>query len=379
MKITYIVFQIDKAFEFEWLIQEINNQKFELSFISIHHKSDTALRTFCQENNIPFYHVDYHSKKDLIRAIFKTRKIIRTINPLMVHCHIFEGGLIGITAAWLARIKHRIYTRHYSDYHHVYAPSGLKFDKWINKRSTHIIAVSGIVKTILEQKERVPASKLSTIPHGINNLHQYSGNLEERVNHVKAKYLIPNNRKIIGVISRYTNLKGIQHILPAIKQLMEKHSNLHLVLANARGDMQEEIHKLLQTLPKNCYTEITFEKDNEALFHCFNYFVHVPISREAEAFGLIYLEAMRYGIPCVFTLSGIANELVEDEKNALVVPYENPIAIQEALERLMNHPELCQQLVQNAKEKVKGMTSLEKTKKLEALYLQLASNKKISL
>ena len=88
---------------------------------------------------------------------------------------------------------------------------------------------------------------------------------------------------------------------------------------------------------------------------------------------------MRYGIPSVFTLSGIANELVEDEKNALVVPYENPIAIQEALERLMNHPELCQQLVQNAKEKVKGMTSLEKTKKLEALYLQLASNKKISL
>lgn len=35
MKITTIVFGIDKALEFEWLISDIDRSQFELSFISI--------------------------------------------------------------------------------------------------------------------------------------------------------------------------------------------------------------------------------------------------------------------------------------------------------------------------------------------------------
>lgn len=372
MKITTILFSIDKAKEFEWYITEINRQEFDISFISINKKEDTHLKTFCEKHNVPFYHVSYHSKKDLLKAIFKTRKILKKLKPNIVHSHIFEGGLIGVTAAWLAGIKNRVYTRHYSDFHHVYHPNGLKYDKWINKNSTHIVAVSEVVKEILIKKENVSPQKVSVIHHGIK-IEEKQQSIETRIAKVKQNNLISPHKKVVGVISRYNELKGVQYIIPAFKSLHRSNPSLHLVLANAKGDYKKEIETLLQTLPSDSFTEILFEQDNEALFKVFDVFVHVPVSREAEAFGQIYIEALKFGVPSVFTLSGVANEFIKDEENALVVEHENTKAIQTAVERLLKNDKLRENLIENGKEAVKGFTTMKKTKALEELYMRIGT------
>ncbi|MEX1190560.1 MAG: glycosyltransferase family 4 protein [Brumimicrobium sp.] len=371
MKIAIIVFGIDKALEFEWLISEIDTSRFELSFISINNKEETSLKKHCQFNDAPFFHINYTRKKDMIGAILKTRRIIKKINPQIVHSHIFEGGLIGVTAAWLARIKHRIYTRHYSDFHHVYFPNGLKYDKWINAKATHIIAVSEVVKSILVEKENISKKKVSVIHHGIkiDNEETFENS---RMTNVKAKHGICSKKIIVGVVSRYTKLKGLQYIIPAFKDLQKENSNLHLVLANAQGDFQPEVARLLKELPKETYTEILFENDNEALFKSFDVFVHVPISQQAEAFGLTYIEALKFGVPSVFTLSGIANEIVKDEENALVVNYKNTSDITKAIERILSHESLRLKLTVNGKKSIETFTTIKKTKALEELYQRIS-------
>src|SRR5690554_1054416 len=374
MKITIVVFGIDKALEFEWLISEIDTSQFELSFISIHSKEETSLKKHCEDNQVPFYHIPYNSKKDILGAIFKTRKTIKRIKPTIVHSHIFEGGLIGVTAAWLAGIKNRVYTRHYSDFHHVYHPNGLKYDKWINKKSTHIVAVSEIVKEIVVEKEQVPAQKVDVIHHGIK-MDSNPIALTERTTDLKHRNNIPIQKTVIGVVSRYTYWKGIQHIIPAFKRLYSENKNLHLVLANAKGDFKVTVQQLLATLPADSYTEILFEQDNEALFNAFDVFVHVPISREAEAFGQIYIEALKFGVPSVFTLSGVANEFIKDEENALVVEHENTKAIQTAVERLLKNDKLRENLIENGRKSVEGFTTMKKTKALEELYMRIVKTK----
>lgn len=370
VKITVVVFSIDKALEFEWLISEIDSSLFELSFISIGDKSETSLKIHCESNNISFVHIPYLGKKDLLGAILKTRRIIKNIKPNIVHSHIFEGGLIGTTAAWLAGVKHRIYTRHYSDFHHVYHPNGLKFDKWINAKSTHIIAVSEVVKSILIEKENVHENKISVIHHGIKGNVVLNSPISERILDVKKRNLIPTSKMVVGVVSRYTKLKGLQYIIPAFKELLFDYPNVHLVLANAKGDYKSEIDIFLQDLPKSAYTEIVFENDNEALFKSFDIFVHVPVSLEAEAFGLTYLEALRYGIPSIFTKSGIANEIVKNEVNALVVDYENKEEILIGLKRLVRDESLKSELTRNGVKSVEDFTTLRKMKALERLYLE---------
>src|SRR5690554_5159267 len=372
MKITIIVFGIDKALEFEWLISEIDTSQFELSFISIHSKVETSLKQHCETNKVPFYHIPYSSKKDIFGAILKTRKTIKLIKPTIVHSHIFEGGLIGVTAAWLAGIKNKVYTRHYSDFHHVYHPNGLKYDKWINKKSTHIVAVSEIVKEIVVEKEQVEKQKVSVIHHGVR-IEKNDLKIDERIQAIKHRNKVPKNKKILGVVSRYSKIKGIQHIIPAFKTLQAKDKNLHLVLANAKGDYKAPVQQLLATLPADSYTEILFEQDNEALFNAFDVFVHVPISREAEAFGQIYIEALKFGVPSVFTLSGVANEFIKDEENALVVEHENTKAIQTAVERLLKNDKLRENLIENGRKSVEGFTTMKKTKALEDLYMRIGT------
>src|SRR4051812_21790666 len=114
IKITYILYQINKALAFEWIIDHIDSKKFELSFISIGVQENSELEKFCKEKNIEFHLIKYAGKKNMPAAIYQTYKILKKINPQIVHCHIFEAGVIGLIAAKLAGIQKRIYTRHYS-------------------------------------------------------------------------------------------------------------------------------------------------------------------------------------------------------------------------------------------------------------------------
>jgi len=370
VKLIYIVSNIDKANEFEWLIESLNHAKYELSFVSIHTHQETALSVYCAQHKIPFYHIHYASKKNILRAIFQLYKLLRTIKPSIVHAHLFEGGLIGITAAWLAKIKHRIYTRHYSNYHHKYFPNGLKYDKWINSKSTHIVSISKLVSSILIEKEGIKPEKISLIHHGLK-FDTFQHIDSTRIKEIKKRHHIPTDKTVIGIVSRYIELKGVQHIIPAFKKYNQENPNSHLVLANAKGDYADVVQQLLQTLPKDSYTEIEFENDNAALFKSFDVFIHTPIDNESEAFGQIYIEAFLAEVPCIFSLSGIANEIVEDEVNALVVPHQNSEAIYNSLIELIKDADLQQKLVQNGKQTANEFTFERKLKALESLYSSL--------
>ncbi|MCB9032280.1 MAG: glycosyltransferase family 4 protein [Chitinophagales bacterium] len=365
--ILYIISHIDKALEFEWVAELIDKSKFQISFISINDNADTALHRFCEQHQIPFYYVEYHGKKNILSAIKKTYLLLKEIKPQVVHAHLFEGGLIGITAAWLAKIKHRIYTRHYSNYHHKYAPSGVKFDKWINKKATHIVSITQMVSDILIRQENVPANKITLIHHGFPINHFLTCS-EERITNLKIKHQIPFDKKIIGVISRYTYWKGVQDIIPAFQKLYEKNKNLHLILANANGDYKKEIHELLLQLPNDSYTEISFEQDNVALFYSFDVFVHCPIDEYSEAFGQIYIEALLCQIPSVFTKSGIGSEIAVDKETCLVVPHQNSEAISNAINQLLNDETLCNKLKENGLTIAKNFTIENKVNSLENLY-----------
>lgn len=370
IKLLYILSHINKANEFEWFIERIDKSKFELQFISINNTEKTALHEFCNQYKIPFHHIQYHSKKDVPKAIFQTYKLIKNIKPNIVHAQLFEAGLIGITAAWLAGIKHRIYTRHYSNYHHKYAPSGVKFDKWINSKATHIVSITQMVSDILINKENVPAKKITLIYHGFP-FEKFQNISDERIAKVKQIHQIPLNKKVVGVVSKYMKLKGIQYIIPAFKKLLEERNDLHLVLANANGDYKSEIQHQLQQLPQNTYTEINFEQDNAALFKCFDVFVHVPIDAESEAFGQIYIESLLTQIPSIFTLSGVAPEIIKHEENALVVPFQNSDAIYNAMKRLLSDNSLGETLKKNGLKTANQFSIENKISALENLYLNL--------
>ena len=367
-KVTYIISNIDKAIAFEWILQRINLSEIDLSFILINSQHG-YLANYLKKNNIPVYNIVCDSKKNIPIAIWHCYRLLKKIKSNTVHCHLFKANIIGLTAAKLAGVKVRIYTRHHSDYHHVYFPKAVKWDKYSNTSATKIISISDCVTDILVEKENVQKNKIIKIPHGFD-IESFSKPDNEKIKQLKNKYNAQDKQPVIGVISRFIELKGIQYIIPAYKKLLEKYPDALLLLFNASGDYEKEIDVLLKELPQNSFKKIKFENDIASLYQIFDVFIHAPINSSIEAFGQTYIECMLSGIPLIATKSGIGNEVMENNFNCVEVPYKNSEAIYSAMIKIIEDKSFANQLLQNAFQSTKDKFSIQRMiASLENLYL----------
>jgi glycosyltransferase involved in cell wall biosynthesis len=351
---------------FEWIAEELV-KNYDLRFILLN-PGPSGLEDFLMEKRIPVERITCKGKIDWPLTWWKLFKNLKRIEPAIVHCHLQTAAILGLSAAKKAGIKKRIYTRHHSSLHHIYHCKGIFWDKFCNKRATQIIAISGVVKKILEKWEDVPAEKILLIPHGFK-LEEFRNVEVERMQGIRNKYKLTGYNKVVGVVSRLTEWKGIQYIIPAFRSLLKKFPDLVLMLLNAKGEYRKEIEKMLQDIPKENYRLIEFEKDIPAVYKVFEVFVHVPIDGHSEAFGQTYVEALAAGIPSIFTLSGIASDFIIDGYNAVVVPFKNADAIGEAIEKIYSCAEFRSNLVQNGFESVKERFSFETLmSRLEKIY-----------
>lgn len=363
-KIVYIVSNIDRAISFEWIYDALHDD-FDLAFIFLGPINPKTAQTIENKGGKTYY-IQLQDKKGYLKAGIKLLKTLKKLKPDIVHTHLRDADILGLSISKLLGVKKRITTRHFSTYNHLYHKKSVKIDKIINSLATDIIAISNNVKTILKL-EGVKDSKISLIPHGFD-LIQFKNVELSNIEYINSKYNPLNNRPVIGVISRFIQWKGHTYIIKAYKELLSKYPDALLVLANANGPDKDEILKELHTIPEKNYVVIPFEEDIFSLYQIFDVFVHAPMDDKIEAFGQVYIEALAAGIPSVFTLSGIAPEFIKDHKNAIVVKHKNVEQIFNALNLLLDNTKLKEELISNGEKSVDRFNLNLFINKLKALY-----------
>lgn len=329
INLVYILSNLNKALAFEWISEQLNRSRFNLSFILLN-PGDSALEQYLRQHRVKVYRIDYGGKKDLPKALWSVIRLLKQEQASLIHTHLFDASLIGLLAGKWLGIRKRVYTRHHATLHHVYFPRAVYYDRLINFLATDIVAISENVKDILIDREGVNPAKVHLIHHGFQ-LDSFDKVLVERTAELRKKYRLEGFFPVVGVIARYIEWKGIQYVIPAFQQLRAVYPNACLVIANATGPYHAEIQQLLQGLPQDNHREITFEEDIGALYQQFDVFVHTPIDEHSEAFGQTYVEALAAGIPSIFTLSGVAREFIQHGENAWVVPFMDAHAIHYSL------------------------------------------------
>jgi glycosyltransferase involved in cell wall biosynthesis len=365
-KIVFVISDIDKALAFEWMALGLR-KKFDLCFVLIG-KANSQFSIFLKANVFRFYEISEAEHPGKLKKWFRLFLILKKEQPSMVHTHLWNANLLGLSAAWVLGIKKRIYTRHHAMIHYLQFPSGRKWDVLCNYLATHIVAIAMNTKRILIDLDKVDQNKITVIHHGFE-LDSFFSLDSARVFLLREKYKIDTQSyPVIGVISRYVEWKGLQYTIPAFRKIREQYPTSKLVLANAHGDYAVEIKKLLNTLPTDAFIEIKFEEDVASLYRLFDIHVHVPTDQNVEAFGQTYIEALACGIPSVFTLSGVAPEFIVHEQNALVVPFRDPEGIYLSMKRILHDEPLRNHLIVNGKKSAALFPVAKMIRQLEALY-----------
>jgi glycosyltransferase involved in cell wall biosynthesis len=105
------------------------------------------------------------------------------------------------------------------------------------------------------------------------------------------------------------------------------------------------------------------------LFKSFDIFVHTPIDKYCEAFGQVYIEALALKVPMVCTISGIANDVIVNKKNAMVVRHKNSKDIYDAISELTSNSELSNYIIKEGHISVQSFSFEFKFERLKQLYL----------
>jgi glycosyltransferase involved in cell wall biosynthesis len=165
-------------------------------------------------------------------------------------------------------------------------------------------------------------------------------------------------------VGKYRKYKGIEYLIKAIATL-----NVKLTIVG-NGEEQENLEELVTKL--NVGDKVTFitnasDEKLAKIYSSSDLFI-LPSINEAEAFGVVQLEAMANGLPVINTSldSGVPYVSLNGFSGITVEP-ENVESLKLAIEKIINDKELYELFSSNALERVK----LFSRKKMSESYLNL--------
>jgi glycosyltransferase involved in cell wall biosynthesis len=171
-------------------------------------------------------------------------------------------------------------------------------------------------------------------------------------------------------VCRLVPAKGIDVLLQACSELKRRGHPfvLHLI---GDGPIREELERL--AVEHNIYDETIFYGymlHPEEFMPFFDIFV---LPSRAEAFGSVFAEAALCCLALVGTDVGGVAEQIEDGVNGLLVPVNDPLALADALEKMMSDPDYRYQMARSAWLKAKSTYSLSRViGQLRQLYSSLS-------
>lgn len=364
--IVYIISDVHHSKYFEWLASSWSEHISSPLEIILINGENGRLHQHLNEVGIPVHIVNVSSRWSW-RGMKTIKELLLTIRPGVVHTHLLTASILGLVAAKRAGIQSRIHTRHHSTFHHDYHPRWVRVDRWLSSLSKHIVAISNVVQRVLVDRENVDSSKVIRIPHGFQL--DWFAATQGDCQSMRQSWMV-GDRTVIGVVSRMMELKGIRCIVEGFQAYLVNNPNAVLVFMGTAGsDKEELIGFIRRQLKPEQYRLLDHVDRMNVAYRCCNCIVHVPITPEVEAFGQIYVEAMASEVPLICTVSGIAHELIDGGKNAVVVDYNSGKEIGLALEKVMTDEGLRDRLITNGTRTIQSYNFQAHMGKLKELYV----------
>lgn len=190
--------------------------------------------------------------------------------------------------------------------------------------------------------------------------------------HAEPLLLPPSDLPTLLFVGRHRYYKGVDTLIRAMPQVAAR------LLIAGDGPMRPAWEALATEL--NLQERVLFlgdigDADLPRLYAAADVFV-LPSNVRAEAFGLVLLEAMASGLPCITTEVGTGTSfVVQDGLTGLVVPPQDEQALGTAVSHLLNDPNLRRQMGENGRARLLAeFTTPTMVARVEAVYRELLTD-----
>jgi glycosyltransferase involved in cell wall biosynthesis len=300
-----------------------------------------------------------------VSALSRLNRLWSNSPPDILHTHLYHAGIIGRIVAKKTKIPIVLVHQHGLERNRSFLRS------WLDRSSSswvmqYIVSCAAVSKQ-LQTRECIPESKINIIYNGVS----IQDKVVEPDNFQGHTDLPPGNSSLIfGSVGRLEPEKGHEDLLYGFARINRNDTNQYRLWLIGDGSLKERLTQIAKDLGITQQVQFFGAQDSVApYFSKMDLFV---LPSRWEGISLALLEAMSHGIPIIATDVGGTPEVITNLYNGLLIPPQDPHAIANAIELLINDPRLRKDIGLQGKSHVSANFTLEKSvQAIDELYKRL--------
>ncbi len=292
------------------------------------------------------------------------REIVGRRDPHILQTH-------NIKSHFLAKASGIRKGRRWIAFHHGYTTTDFKMrgynqlDRWSLPSADRVITVCQPFARELEAIGVVP-QKLSVLHNSVRAALAVDA---EAVADLREKLGISGQTRVILTAGRLSREKAQIDLIQAVSRLRPGHWK---VVIAGTGPDQDRLTEAIARLGLQQYVLLVGHQHRLDLFYAMADIV--ALSSHSEGSPNVLLEAMAAGRAIAATAVGGVPEIATDGETALLVPSRDPVAMAQAIERLLNEKELAARLGVNARTAAAGFVPERYVESLLGIYREVLAS-----
>ena len=376
-KITYIITRLDRGGSAEAALQwaeGIKNQGFQVDLVSgstiepHENLEEYSKRTGIEIHFIDSLHRELEPVNDL-KALWALYRFIRKNRPDIVHTNSSKAGLLGRTAAWLARTPIIVHSPHghifYGYYGRFKTNLFIFLERFAGRFTDVITTLTSIGRDDHVKLKIAPPEKFEIVHAGID-IEKYRKTTLSR-EEIRNALKIPQEAFVIGWVGRFADIKNPLMLVNSAERLKTE-DDLHFLMVGDGELLAKCKVKVERAGMNHKFTFTGFRSDVPDLLKAMDLYV---LTSTNEGLGRSIIEAQAAGLPVAVSKVGGVPDIIEDGVNGSLIPVNDDEYLAAEIKSFKNDTEKRKRFISSSNVRLAGF-SLQKTiEDLEKIYNRL--------
>ncbi|MDE3074163.1 MAG: glycosyltransferase family 4 protein [Chloroflexota bacterium] len=307
-------------------------------------------------------------------ALLKLRALIRRERPDIVHTHTAKAGLLGRLAARWCRVPVVVHTFHGHVFRGYFGPRQtrlfLAMERALALMTDRILTVNQQQRGELIGYRIASPAKILAMRLGLDLEPLATSSASGAA--VRAKWRIPPEAPLVGIVARLVPVKGHELFLDAAAEIQRHRPDIHFAVI---GDGERRAE--LEAYAKAHGARVIFTGWETDLPEVYAALDAVCLTSLNEGSPVALIEALTAGKPVVSTAAGGVVDLIQDGETGLLVRERNAGDFAAALLRVLDSPREAQAMGSRGRAAVYPAYDIGRlAADMDALYRDLLSRKR---